>query len=194
MHCGRVDLPDRTRDLIDLCNRGLKDSLEFRELKSRAVRERDGLYKKFFERTLKSLDELNRYTKDKGISLGVETRFYYGEIPSFEEIGIILNTFKGSNIFYWHDTGHAGIAEYIGLSRQKDFLDSYGSRLIGIHLHDVLNGQDHMAPSNGELDFDQFRPYLENDTLKVIEAHHPATVKDLMKSREFLGRVFHGII
>jgi len=191
LHCGRVETDDRTRDLIELCDKGLKDSPDFQELISSVAQERRDLSARFFEFALKSLDELNRYAQKKGILLGVETRFYYKEIPSFEEIGIILNKFKGSNIFYWHDTGHAGIMEYIGFARQKDFLDAYAKDMLGIHLHDVLNGQDHMAPSRGKLDFSQITPYLKKNTLKVIEAHHPATAKDITKSKEFLEGIFH---
>ena len=194
LHCGRVEVPDRTRELIDLCNKGLKGSTDFEEVKSRAIVEREDLSERFLEHALRSLDELNRYAQSKGISLGVETRFYYREIPSFQEIGTILDTFKGSNIFYWHDAGHAAIMDYIGLARQQDFLDAYAKEMIGIHLHDVLNGQDHMAPGKGKLDFNRFTPYLKKETIKVIEAHHPATAIDLAQSKEFLGRVFHGVI
>ena len=194
LHCGRVEVADNTRPLVDLVNRGLKGSKEFKSMFDRAVQERKSVAQKFLAQALRSLDELNAWARERNVLLGVETRFYYREIPSFEEIGIILDKFKGSNISYWHDTGHAQIMEMVGFSRHAEFLKHYGSRMVGIHLHDVLNGQDHLAPSQGTVDFNQLTPYLSKDTLKVIEAHHPATVDQLKKSEEYLRRVFDGRI
>jgi len=192
LHCGRVEIPDKTRQLVDLCNSGLKDSQVFNKMFQQAQFERKANAGKFLSQTLRSLDELNRYAVQKGVLLGIETRVYYREIPSYEEIGVILGKFKNSNIFYWHDTGHAEIMEMVGFARHTDFLKSYGSNMIGLHLHDFFKGQDHLAPSQGALDFNQFKPYLKKDTLKVMEAHYPADKEAVIRGREFLRGIFDG--
>jgi hypothetical protein len=64
--------------------------------------------------------------------------------------------------------------------------------MIGIHLHDVSGTEDHKAPTKGELDFMMFKPYINKDTLKVIEAHHPAEAGDLLDGKKYLETIYNG--
>ncbi|MDD2751555.1 MAG: TIM barrel protein [Candidatus Omnitrophica bacterium] len=190
LHCGRVEIVDQTRKLIALYSSGKKQSQAFIRLKKNAVNERAALAKPFFEQAIKSLDELNTYACKKNILLGVETRFYIREIPSFTEIALILNKFRDSNIFYWHDTGHAQLMQNLGIAKHEDFLKLYASRMIGVHLHNIIGCLDHQAPLKGNFDFRLLLPYLKKDTLRVIEAHHQASGQDLIEGKQFLEKLF----
>lgn len=190
LHCGRVETKDYTREVISLYDRGKINSEEVSALKERMDKERREKASAHLSKAIESLKELSEYARLFGIGLGVENRFYFREIPSFEEIGDILNYFKGSNIFYWHDSGHAQLWENLGFSKHKDYLDAYQSRLLGVHLHDIKGGSDHLAPLKGDFDFKLLKPYLKADTLKTLEAHHPATAEEIVAAKDFLTKIY----
>ncbi|MCM8799569.1 MAG: sugar phosphate isomerase/epimerase, partial [Candidatus Omnitrophica bacterium] len=147
---------------------------------------------KYFFNILKSLDELSKYAQKNNVYLGIENRFYYYEIPSLEEIGKILDNFKGSTIWYWHDTGHAQVQENLGILKHLQFMELYKDHLLGIHLHDVKDTYDHLAPSKGEFDFRTISSYIKKETIKVIEAHQPATASDITEAKSYLEGIFDG--
>ncbi len=193
LHCGRVEIPDRTVELIDMFNKGLRSSPEFSKLRGEIASEREHLRKPFLDSALMSLEELERYASLKGVDLGVETRYYHREIPFIDEIGIILDAFKGSRIFYWHDTGHAQLSENLGfVQSHEDFLKLYSDRLTGVHLHDIRGCSDHRPPGEGDMDFGRLKKYIPESAIKVVEAHRPATGEQLAKSVEFLKKIFYG--
>lgn len=194
LHCGRVEIDDKTKELISLYENGLRETQNFQNLKDGFIKKRAERAEGFLNCAISSLAELNLYAQEKGIILGVENRFYYREIPNFEETGVILNKFKNTNIFYWHDTGHARVMQNLGFTEGKDYLKAYSDNMLGIHFHNVIGCLDHQPLNKGDLDFLDFKPYLKKETLKVIEVHQPATAQDIKDSRSLLERIFNGII
>jgi sugar phosphate isomerase/epimerase len=192
LHAGRVEIPDGTRQLIEYYRQGKKETQEYRETKARLIEDRHRHSQVFLDNTLRSLEELAPYAQAQGVKIGIETRFYYSEIPSFEEIGIILKRFEGAPVFYWHDTGHAQLMEDLGFVRHRDYLETYGSRMIGLHLHNIINGQDHQAPTQGEIDFGAIAPYVTAGMIKIIEAHERAEGAQLKASKALLEAIFDG--
>ncbi len=139
LHIGKVDMQRTTKTLIDLYQRGLKGTAEYDNFRTQLVQERAGEHKPFVASALQSLKELSPYAAKFDISLAIENRYYFQEIPSLDELGEILNHFEDGNVFYWHDVGHAQNLENLGLVKHKHYLDRFGERMIGIHLHDIIS-------------------------------------------------------
>jgi sugar phosphate isomerase/epimerase len=133
---------------------------------------------------------LNAYAKKKNIFLGVENRYYLSEIPSFEEVAKILAHFGNSNIFYWHDFGHAQIFQNLGVCKQSDYLQAGGQRLIGVHIHDVKGFQDHLPLGKGAIDYLRYKSIIQDPkVLKVLEIHGPASIDEIVESKKQIEKI-----
>jgi sugar phosphate isomerase/epimerase len=193
LHTGRVEIQDKTKVLMRFFNDGRRGTKVFDTLIDLMKKEREQQKEPYFNSALKSLEELSQYAQNQGINLGIENRYYFREIPSFEEIGIILDRFEKKNIFYWHDVGHAQVWENLGFHSNVSFLEKYSDKLLGIHLHDVKDTDDHRVPLKGKIDFTKIALFLKKDVIKVIEAHDPATGEEIKVGAKYLEGIFRGI-
>jgi sugar phosphate isomerase/epimerase len=163
LHLGRVDMPNPKAEI--------QEQRQARKAK----------HQKHLDAVLSSLDALSREAEKRDVLLGIENRYHFHEIPDFEEIGLILEHFQGGNIRYWHDVGHAGAQQNMGFVRQKDLLEAYSDNMAGIHLHDFTGLDDHFAPGQGEMKFEDLKPYLEPSHIKILEVHAKVDRQDLIK-------------
>ena len=73
------------------------------------------------------------------------------------------------------------------LLTQEMLLKTFHNRLIGVHLHDVLNGyNDHNAPGCGTVDFDMVKSYLKPETIRVMEINQKVSPADAKQGITFL--------
>ena len=186
LHLGRVDIPGVTPTLSERYEGGERKQKEDLHPIEEQRLERESRQRKNFDAVLRSLDVLNREAEKKDVFLGIENRYHFHEIPNFEEIGIILNEFQGGNIGYWHDVGHATAQENMGLTPQTDLLDTYGDKLIGIHLHDAKGLDDHLPPGGGEVNFEKILSFLKPSHIKILEIHPKVDRKDLIEGIEYI--------
>ncbi|MFA5145810.1 MAG: TIM barrel protein [Candidatus Omnitrophota bacterium] len=183
LHTGRVEMKDRTRELASAAG----DAVLEKEIREAMAGEREEKKGGYLGNVIKSLEELIPYAKGPGVRLGVENRYYYREIPLFDEFETLFKRFRVGDLFYWHDVGHAQVFENLGILRHEDLLKKFSGRLLGVHLHDIISPiSDHHAPGRGEIDFRMIAPYIKSGTIKVIEAHRQASADDIRRSVHYL--------
>ncbi|MDD5292397.1 MAG: TIM barrel protein [Candidatus Omnitrophica bacterium] len=192
LHTGRVEIPDYTKQLIKILSRKKETRPDkFASLRELEIQERKNNKVEFLDNIFLSIKELADFAFNEGVLLGIENRIYIREIPNFQEIKIFTDNFHKKGVGYWHDTGHAYILEKLGFAKHTDYLKTYSRYLLGIHIHDVKGFVDHNAPFSGEIDFTEFRPYIKKDTIKVVEAHKPASAKELIQARKKLEKLYN---
>ncbi|MDD5557692.1 MAG: TIM barrel protein [bacterium] len=192
MHLGRVEVAPGTRTLIGLYRAGRKGSREYGAVRGRLERRRAGRARRHLDQVFRSLDALCPAAAGAGVTLAVENRFHYREIPSYDECREILDRFSGAAVGYWHDVGHAQVMENLGFPAHEEWLGAAGGRLRGFHIHDALLCEDHMPPGDGMVDFARLGPYARPDVEWVLElspAHPPqAVARGLDGLRSATGR------
>ena len=135
---------------------------------------------------LRGVDRLNREALRRGLLLGIENRYNPHEIPLHDEAGLILREFDGGAVRYWHDVGHALHHQRLGIGTQDAWLEAYGTRLAGTHLHDIRGGRDHLAPGTGEADFKAILSHLPKDAIKILEIRPSVPREELLAARDML--------
>lgn len=101
----------------------------------------------------RSLAELANYARPRGVRLGIESRVQYWQIPTFDELGWLLENSDPDVVGFWYDCGHVQVLHNLGFHQHGAWLSAYASRIVGVHLHDVVGLRDHLLPGLGELNF-----------------------------------------
>jgi sugar phosphate isomerase/epimerase len=185
LHLGRVDM-DLPKNGLQQLYRENASNDEIMELLQQEREERSRLRDPHLDALLFSLERIVKRAEQLGVIVGIENRYYFQEIPDVEEIGIILEQFRGGPIGYWHDTGHAAVFEALGIVRHEALLQRYATHLVGTHLHDALGIDDHKPPGQGEIDFEMVSRYLPEGAIKIMEIHPSARGHEILEGLEFL--------
>jgi len=194
LHIGRVRGPDQLdRRLRERYGTELWATRETDELRHELVRERARLGGPFLDAVSASLMELVPDARAAGVKLSLENRYYYPEVPIWDELGGLLERLPADVVGYWHDTGHAQVLDTLGLRPHKDWLRAYGQRCLGVHLHDCAGLDDHRPPGQGTIDFHMVRRHLPDTALRVLEVSRDHSAEDLAAGVQYLADLgFYG--
>ncbi len=178
-------LEDRMRLLYDSDQ---SDSPEFEQLKANLIQIRKQQIGPRFAAVQKSLGELLDYAAPLGISLCLENRYHYMDIPGQDELQLLLELAGADRLGFLYDTGHAQSLDGLGFYNQTEWLRRFAVRILGTHLHDALGLHDHQAPGLGEIDFDGLAKYLPPQAFRTIEISPRHTLQQVATGMELLLR------
>ncbi len=183
LHFGSVPMGDYTGDLVKLICEGQRDTPKYKKLLEKSLAKRKAKGAKPFAQSMKSLEVLAKAAGERGIRLGIESRYRLEEIPTEDEFDEIFRTFPAAQVGYWHDTGHSQTWHNLGITDHVQWLKKFEPRIIGCHLHDLTHpNHDHQIPGDGMVPFDQLTALHRPDVLKVFE-FEPGMPADALKTR-----------
>ena len=186
LHCGGVQM-DAQREAVYQCYavQGASSDalckLMDAELEQRSMR-----LGPYMDALLFSIEKLLPAAERFQVTLGLENRYHYDELPGYEEMALLLQEFKGGPVGYWHDCGHGHIQECLGLPSQYQWLQRFGDRLVGAHLHDAKGLDDHRPPGSGEIDLTTVLTKLDDARPMVVEVAPGTALDKIEKGIEFL--------
>ncbi len=175
-------------ELKRLFQAGRQDSDEYRAVKAELVRIRSGLMPARLPLVKKSLLELLDYAGRFGIRLGLENRYHYYDIPGLEEMGELLDLADPARLGFVYDVGHAHNLDRLGFYPHEEWLRRYSSRIVEVHLHDIMGTTDHLAPGLGDVDFDTLAKYLPGDAIRTLELQPGNTPEQVKAGLNLLAR------
>jgi sugar phosphate isomerase/epimerase len=170
LHAGRVEV-DATMEsrLRQIYPASATSQKEYERVREALRLEREKRCEPYLDATLRSLATLQRRARGLGLRLALENRFHYYEIPAVSEVGPLLDALDGDVVGYWHDTGHAEVLANLGFTPHREWLERHSPRLIGMHVHDVIGLEDHLAVLGTGMDFSFLARYVPSDALVVCE-------------------------
>jgi sugar phosphate isomerase/epimerase len=197
LHPGDVPVnPELEKELRSLYNQGRRWSPRYDEVKAELVEQRARHAERHLDATRRSLERLASIADSAGVRIGLENRFFYGEIPLPDELDLLLREFAGP-LGFWFDAGHAYTLEALGFVQHTEWLNGFSQHLVGAHLHDVqmvsqeppapdqppverARLRDHVIPGTGVVDFAEILRSINGSTLLTCEFdwyHSPEQVK-----------------
>lgn len=187
IHPGRI-AGDHAMDnqLRGMYRAGLQGTAEYEQLRLELIADRKVRGQPHLDALMKSLSEIVDFTKSTGISLGFENRFHYYELPIYHELEAILLEFQQPWVGWQLDVGHLQVHHALGLMNFREWLEHFGSRIIGVHLHDVQGLVDHRSPGSGDVDFRLVAAHLPTHAHRTLEVDKSLTFEQVHLGMENL--------
>lgn len=136
------------------------------------------------EHLCRSLHTLMQEMPD--VTFAIEPGALIDDLLGFDAMGWVLDDLGGSGLGYWHDVGRVHLREKMGLPAQEQWLDAYGSRMVGVHLQDAAEHEAEMPLGLGEVDFKLLHESIPPDAERVLELNARHGRAEVLASVQFL--------
>lgn len=158
VHLGQVsDVPEQFEEELSMrkmFDSGDMNSWQFEQWREAAITKRNAEAEPYVAAAKRSLQELVHAAEPHRVTIGLENRYHYHEIPHPHEYEQLLDGLALEEAGYWHDTGHAEVLHRLGFIDRHEWLGRNSHRIVGAHLHDVTGIGDHRAPGDGDVEWD----------------------------------------
>jgi sugar phosphate isomerase/epimerase len=187
IHCGHIPGLREVEDALwALFRAGKSETLEYRVMRDGLLQSRTDKIPPILEAVQNSLAELVEYARPSGVRLGLENRYHISDFPGLDEMDTLLNLFHEKSVGYWYDVGHAHTLDRLGFYPHEAWLQKFGSRIMGVHFHDVKGLDDHFAPGLGEVNWDLVAPYLPKGIQHTLEVQNFNSPQHIKAGMQFL--------
>jgi sugar phosphate isomerase/epimerase len=85
-----------------------------------------------------------------------------------------------------YDVGHLQIHAALGLTTVDEWLTHFGTRIMGVHLHDVQGIDDHLSPGCGDVDFSNIAKFLPEFAYRTLEVDSKLSKEEIRSGMETL--------
>ncbi len=190
-HCGNIDMPRFSEQLIALCEQGQQFTPIYEKLKLKLQMKRDKKARKQIPYWHECLSQLLPVLEQHKVKLGMENLPTWEAIPTETELEAVLQHYQSPWLKYWHDMGHGQIRENMGLINVERWLERLEGSLAGLHIHDVLPpGHDHVMPPRGKMDFSRYKRVANLNIIRVIEPTPRTPPEDIQEALAYLKDVW----
>ncbi len=170
IHAGRISMRHISTSLLGMFADGKQFSKRYERLRTKLLMKREKLAPPCLDRIKGCLTELLPFLAKHKVRLAIENLPSWETVPNESELVALLDEFDSPHLCAWHDTGHGRLREILGFSNATRWLEKYGTRLAGMHIHDVsATGADHVMPPLGTMDFTAFKPFVRSDMVLAFE-------------------------
>lgn len=193
VHLGQVsDVPEmfeEEREMRRMFDSGHAHEPRFGELRAAAMARRAAGAEANLAMARLSLLSLVNAAGRLGITIGLENRYHFHEIPQPAEYEMLLDGLTIEQAGYWHDVGHAEVLHRLGFTDRHEWLDRLSARCVGAHLHDVLGIGDHRSPGDGDVDWGYITRGIERLPRYTLEINQHQPDERVHGARAFLEGV-----
>ncbi len=162
------------------------DCDEAKHLRSSLARERSRRRAPHLEAVKRSLEALLPDAIESGIRLCIENRYFYHQIPIYEDAIGLLRAIDSEFVRYWHDIGHGHVLDALGFLPHHQWLLRLRPYVFGVHIHDAIFIHDHMAPGKGEIDLKSILKIIPASPIKVLEVSNRVNAQEIRQARLYL--------